>query len=224
VLNGFGLSFLTYLKVYLRIKSVSSLSEEIIIDTLDDITALKSDSDRGEEAWYALYTMPRTEKKVAERLESRGFSIYLPMYTTIRQWSDRKKKIQLPLIPGIVFIYTSLVGLSAALQCAGVVRVVRYLRKPARIRDYEINNLRVLLHEPNSVQLCEDVDIAIGIPVQVVQGAFFGVIGTCVRRQGRHHLVVSIESLNRQLELTLPVSFVETQTMPPMHRSPVAMA
>lgn len=212
------------MKVYLRTKSVNSLGEEIIVDTLDEITAIKSGSDRGEAAWYALYTMPRTEKKVAERLESRGFSMYLPMYTTIRQWSDRKKKIQLPLIPGIVFINTSLVGLNEALQCAGVVRVVRYLKKPARIRDYEINNLRVLLHEPNSVHLLDDVDIAEGIPVQVVRGAFFGVIGTCVRRQGRHHLVVSIEALNRQLELTLPVSFVETKTMPPMHRSPVAVS
>lgn len=211
------------MKVYLLIKSVYSLNDEIIVDTLDVNTALKSGSERVEDAWYALYTMPRTEKKVAERLESKGFSVYLPMFTTIRQWSDRKKKIQLPLIPGIVFIKTSLVGLNLALQCAGVVRVVKYLRKPARIRDYEINNLRVLLNEPNSVHLREEVDIAVGIPVQVVRGPFLGVIGTCVRRQGRHHLVVSIEALNRQLELTLPVSFIETQTVPPMHRSPVAV-
>ena len=200
------------------------MGEEIIVVTLDEITAQKAGSDREKDAWYALYTMPRTERKVAERLESKGFSIYLPMYTTIRQWSDRKKKIQLPLIPGIVFIKTSMAGLSSALQCAGVVRVVRYLKKPARIRDYEINNLRVLLHEPNSVHLLEDVDIAVGIPVQVVRGAFLGVIGTCVRRQGRHHLVVEIEALNRQLELTLPVSFVETQTKPPTLRTPMVLA
>lgn len=199
------------------------MNEEIIVDTLDVNTALKSDSERVGDAWYALYTMPRTEKKVAARLESKGFLVYLPLFTTIRQWSDRKKKMQLPLIPGIVFVHTSLSGLSMALQCAGVVRVVRYLQKPARIRDYEINNLRVLLNEPNSVHLREEVEIAVGISVQVVRGAFLGVIGTCVRRQGRHHLVVEIEALNRQLELTLPVSFVETQTVPPMHRSPVAV-
>jgi transcription antitermination factor NusG len=72
----------------------------------------------------------------------------------------------------------------------------------------------------NSVHLRDcDLDIDAGIPVQIVRGPFLGVVGTCIRRQGRHHLVVEIVALNRQLELTLPVSFIETKKMPPMHVS-----
>lgn len=110
------------------------------------------------------------------------------------------------------------------LACEGVVRVVRYLGKPARIRDYEINNLRLMLQAPYSVDLRETpMNIEEGIPVRVVRGPFLGVIGTCVRLQGRHRLVVEIKALGRQIALTLPVSFVETDKMPPVHLASIAV-
>jgi transcriptional antiterminator NusG len=208
------------LKVYLPLKSVISLLEEIFVDAIDENAGVNTGIARGDVAWFALYSMPRSEKKVADRLADKGFSVYLPLYTTVRQWSDRRKKVQMPLIPSIVFIQVALTELPSALACSGVLRVVRYLGKPARIRDYEINNLRVLLSGVNSVHLRDcDLDIDAGIPVQIVRGPFLGVVGTCIRRQGRHHLVVEIVALNRQLELTLPVSFIETKKMPPMHVS-----
>lgn len=194
--------------------------EEIFVDAIDEHAGVNTGDVRGDVAWFALYTMPRSEKKVADRLADKGFSVYLPLYTTVRQWSDRRKKVQMPLIPSIVFIQVALTELPTALACSGVLRVVRYLGKPARIRDYEINNLRVLLSGVNSVHLRDcDLDIDAGIPVQIVRGPFLGVVGTCIRRQGRHHLVVEIVALNRQLELTLPVSFIEAKKMPPMHVS-----
>ena len=45
--------------------------------------------------WYVLYTKPKNEKKVSEQLNSLGFEAYCPLVTTFRQWSDRKKKIQI---------------------------------------------------------------------------------------------------------------------------------
>ena len=48
--------------------------------------------------WFAVYTSPRTEQKVAERLEKEGYEVYLPLVTTLRQWSDRKKKVKIPLM------------------------------------------------------------------------------------------------------------------------------
>lgn len=211
------------MKVYLRIKSVVSLLEEIFVDAIKENPGVNSGVVQGDLAWYALYTMPRSEKKVADRLTENGFSVYLPLSTTVRQWSDRRKKVQVPLIPSVVFIKVALAELPMALAYPGVLRVVRYLGKPARIRDYEINNLRVLLSGAYSLYLREcEVNIDAGIPVQIVRGPFIGVVGTCIRRQGRHHLVVEVVALNRQLELTLPVSFIEAKMMHPMHHSSTA--
>lgn len=198
--------------------------EEIIVKTIDENAGGNAGVVQGNVAWFALYTMPRSEKKVAERLVDKGFTVYLPLFTTIKQWSDRKKKVQMPLIPSIVFIQIAMTDLPLALACAGVLRVVRYLGKPARIRDYEINNLRVLLSGGNSDYIRDCViNVEAGVPVQIVRGPFYGVVGTCVRRQGRHHLVVEIVALNRQLELTLPVSFIEAKRVSSIHLSPSAV-
>jgi len=44
-----------------------------------------------EAKWYAIYTRPRAEKQVAERLHEKGIHVYLPLQKKLRQWSDRKK-------------------------------------------------------------------------------------------------------------------------------------
>ena len=45
-----------------------------------------------EKNWLAIYTNSRAEKKVEERLIKEGIEAYCPTYTTVKQWSDRKKK------------------------------------------------------------------------------------------------------------------------------------
>ena len=54
--------------------------------------------------WYVLYTKPRHEIKALERLTQNGFEVYCPMKTTLKQWSDRKKKVSEPLLPSYLFI------------------------------------------------------------------------------------------------------------------------
>ena len=54
--------------------------------------------------WHVLYTKPRHEIKTLERLAQNGFEVYCPMKTTLKQWSDRKKKVSEPLLPSYIFI------------------------------------------------------------------------------------------------------------------------
>lgn len=200
------------------------MNERIIVESTYEITASHDGEEQLATVWFAFYTMPRTEKKVHDRLKAQGVDVFLPLVTTVRQWSDRKKKVQVPLIPSIVFARIPQENLNEVLQCAGVIRVIRFLGKPAPIREHEINNLRVLLHGTDSLNLREvPLGLEEGIPVRVVRGPFMGVVGICVRFQGRHRLVVEIEALSRQIELTLPVSFVETERMPPVHRTSAAV-
>jgi len=62
-----------------------------------------------EKKWYVVYTTPRGEKKANHRLEEKGIETYLPLRKTIRQWSDRKKKIEVPLFTSYLFVYVDLV-------------------------------------------------------------------------------------------------------------------
>lgn len=98
--------------------------------------------------WFALYTKPRSEKKVAENLAALGIEVYCPLVTTIKQWSDRKKKVESPLIPSYVFVKIEEANRKDVFQVAGVVQYVFWLGKPAKIQPHEIEALKTQLAAP----------------------------------------------------------------------------
>ncbi|MER3423997.1 MAG: hypothetical protein C4293_12995 [Nitrospiraceae bacterium] len=53
--------------------------------------------------WYALRTKSRFEKVVRGELMRRGIEQLLPTITRTSQWKDRKKQIEWPLFPGVLF-------------------------------------------------------------------------------------------------------------------------
>ena len=89
-------------------------------------------------AWYVLYTKPRTEKKVAQRLEQMGVAVYCPLITEIKQWKDRKKKLKSPLFKSYVFIQLQEQERNLVFDVPGVVKYLFWLGKPAVVRDEEI--------------------------------------------------------------------------------------
>ena len=88
--------------------------------------------------WYALYTQPRQEKKVVTRLEQLAIEVYCPLLIQVRQWSDRKKKVEVPLLPSYVFVMIAPHERDKVFQVSGVVRYLYWLGQPAIIRDEEI--------------------------------------------------------------------------------------
>ena len=92
--------------------------------------------------WYAIYTKPRNEKKVADKLEAIGIESYCPTITSIKQWSDRKKKVTSPVLPSYVFVKITEPRRNEVFDVSGVVRYVFWLGKPAVIREEEIKLLK----------------------------------------------------------------------------------
>ncbi len=159
--------------------------------------------------WYAVYTRPRSEKKVYELLNKNGFKSFLPLITTIRQWSDRKKKIKLPLISSYVFVKTNEKYLQNTLTINGVVRILKHLGKPAIIRDYEIENLKILLEDPDSITFINDVKLKKGDSIIVEKGPFNGLIAEFFNLKGKHRIIVRIEALGDFIEVNLPLSYIK---------------
>ena len=60
-----------------------------------------------ERKWYAIYTKPRWEKKLAEKLEEKRIDHYLPMVKTLKLWSDRKKWVNEPLFKSYIFVHVT---------------------------------------------------------------------------------------------------------------------
>lgn len=160
-------------------------------------------------SWYAFYVMPRAERKVRDKLVYKGVEAFLPLCESIRIWSDRKKKIKIPIISGVVFVRMRAQEQSIALATPGVVNVIRYMGRPAIIRDYEIENLKILTEQSSGYDILDQPVFEDGDLVKVVQGSFYGLIAQFVRTQGKFRVVVEVQALNSFIEVNVPVSFLQ---------------
>jgi len=119
--------------------------------------------------WYALYTRPRWEKKVADLLEKKKVEVYCPLNKVQKQWADRKKTIYEPLFTSYVFVFVSPEEHLKIKQTDGVVSFVYWLSKPAEIRQEEIDTIKRFLNEYENVML-EKMAVKLNDPVRIING------------------------------------------------------
>jgi len=144
--------------------------------------------------WLVIYTQPRAEKRVYDRLLEQNIEAYLPLYTTIRQWSDRKKKVELPLFNSYVFVKLNEKERNKVLQVFGVVRFLYYLKKPAIVRPKEIEAIKRFLNKTEGLK----IKVEKGDQVEIASGPLEGIYGRVIR-VGKGKLVLQIEQLNISL-------------------------
>ena len=159
--------------------------------------------------WFAVYTKSRSEQKVFQRLEKAAYKSFLPLITELRQWSDRKKKVKVPLISSYVFVKVQEKDLVAIYTIPGVVGVLKYLGHPAKITDVEINNLKIVANHKEATKTIAPCLLTHGKPVQVIKGPFKGLIAVYLSNKGKHRIVVNIEALNSFTEINLPLSHIQ---------------
>jgi transcriptional antiterminator RfaH len=125
--------------------------------------------------WYVVYTTPRAERKTYQRLVDKQIEAFFPEYTTLRQWSDRKKRVTVPLFNSYLFLHLDLAKEKyEVLDTFGVVRFVHYLGQPAVVRDEEIEGIRFMLANYNQI---ETEALEPGSRVTLTSGAFKGQSG-----------------------------------------------
>ncbi len=147
--------------------------------------------------WYALYTKPRWEKKVAKLLDDQGIENYCPINKVTRQWSDRKKVILEPVFKGYVFVKVSEVDKWEVKNVNGVLNYVYWLGKPATIRDEEIYTIRKFLNEFTDVEVT-DLSLKVSSAVRIKTGVLMNYHGVLVEMIG-NKARVKIESMGLQL-------------------------
>ena len=144
-----------------------------------------------ERAWYAVYTNSRAEKRVSDRINEMGIETFLPLQKTLRQWSDRKKLIEKPLISSYVFVRAIPKEFFSIRTTDGVVKFIMIQGKPVPIPEAQITNLRILCGSDAEVTLSSDV-YAKGDKVEVIVGSLTGLRGELIRVGRKHKVVIRI--------------------------------
>lgn len=160
-----------------------------------------------ENQWYALYTIAHHEKRVAQQLEERQLECFLPLYRSVRRWSDRRKEVQLPLFPGYLFVYTDLAERSRILRVASVVHFVCCNGQPTPVPAVEIENLRSALSGNARVQ--PHPYLKAGRRVRVHSGPMAGLEGILTARRGRLRVVLAIDPIMRSVAVEVGADEVE---------------
>ena len=117
--------------------------------------------------WYVLYTAARAEKQVAQRISGEGIEAFLPLHRRKRKWSDRVKVIEEPLFRSYVFVKCADHQLYNLRQIPGVAAILLYDRRPAKVRDVEIDAVKEFLNYAENREI-----VSSGDKVQILCGSF----------------------------------------------------
>jgi transcription antitermination factor NusG len=150
-------------------------------------------------SWYVVYTKPKWEKKVAEKLSQAGIECYCPLITQIKQWSDRKKKVEVPLFNSYVFVQLEEINRNSVFDIPGVVRYLFWLGKPAIVRDEEINIIKKSLDDTNISEVSVS-SIQVGDRIKLESGVFSNQ-NAIVQEVSKTHYIMVLESLGCVLKI-----------------------
>jgi transcription antitermination factor NusG len=147
--------------------------------------------------WHVIYTKPRWEKKVHALLEARNIESFCPINRTIKKWSDRNKKVNMPLFPSYGFVYILEEEKLKVREIPGVVNFVYWLKKPAIIRSTEIEKIRNFVEKYENIELAA-ADYKIGNKL-TIEHISLGKLEGVISEVSKHKIELIVKSLNIKL-------------------------
>lgn len=164
------------------------------------------------QAWFAAYTVPRHEKRVAQHLSTREIEHFVPLYRTNRRWKDGSRvTLELPLFPNYVFVRISMAQRIRVLNAPGVLYIVEGIgKKPAILPEADINGLRTGLQqcraEPHPY-------LTAGKRAIIRSGPFAGMKGIVVRTKAACRIVLSLDLIRESI--AVEVGAEDLEPLPP---------
>lgn len=147
--------------------------------------------------WYPLYTRSRFEKVAYDSLISAGYEAYLPLQKTLRQWSDRKKWVEMPLFRSYVFAKIETKQVQNVLHVRGISRFIYFNGQPASMRDQDIELIKKLLENNIPIEI-EDGLPEIGEYITLKDGVLAGYTGK-VTGVSSSKIIVELEEFNKSI-------------------------
>ena len=161
------------------------------------IVTVTTDREAHPKRWIAVLVQMCTEKKVGERLSKLGIENYVPTQTEIRQWSDRKKKVERVVIPMVVFIHTDEKTERSLRMQSFIRKILTYPGQTAAavIPDDQIERLKFMLNQSDSPVEMMEQNLQVGDKVQIVRGALKGLEGEFFKSVDKSVVAIHIEAL-----------------------------
>lgn len=152
--------------------------------------------------WYALYTRSRWEKRCAELIKANGYQVYLPLIKTLRQWSDRKKKVEIPLISGYVFVNISESEYYKILETPGIVCYVTFEGKAAPIRSSQIEAIKMAIDGGLKMEHTNKY-LSPGQKVKIISGPMKNMEGEYEETVNKSNFIINLNNIGFSLKVEI---------------------
>jgi transcription antitermination factor NusG len=164
-------------------------------------TIARLDVNTGGLPWFALRVRSGREPRVADHLASKGYELFLPLYSCHRRWSDRMKKVDLPLFPGYLFCRFNPYNRLPILKTPWLLQIVGFTNNPSPVKDEEIRSIRTIVASGATVEPFPFLNI--GEKVRIESGPLAGLVGIVAQFKGKQKLVLSISLLQRSVAVEI---------------------
>jgi transcription antitermination factor NusG len=155
------------------------------------------------ENWYALHTRSRHERVVENRLQQQGISTFCPIVSEVHRWSDRRKKVEVPLFSCYVFVHLAMTPGERAkiFRAEGFLGFVGVRGQALPIPDEQIDAVRAIIDQ--KLPWCSHSYLKVGQRIRIRGGALDGVEGIYLSRNGEDSLVVSVDAVQRSMAVRI---------------------
>lgn len=165
-----------------------------IVRTIKSFTMTENPANQKE--WHVVTTRARAEKKVYANLKDKNVECFLPLQKKLRQWKDRKKWVEMPIISGYCFVHISKKEYEKVLRTDLVAGYVRFEGKPARIPHQQIEFLKKMLNQSDFEVEVSQENFAPGKRVEIIAGPLIGVQGELLSHRGKDRFILRIQQMN----------------------------
>jgi len=165
---------------------------------------------RATKNWYVFYTKSRQEKKVEDLLLRDGYEVFLPTQKVMRQWSDRKKRVEVPLFNSYIFVKELPHKISDIVQTPGIAWNIRHNGKPAILREQEFELIQRFITTGYFLESTGDVEkFQVGDRARIIDGPLAGVSGILTGHDKNQRFNILLEGIQQVIQVQLPASLLK---------------
>jgi transcriptional antiterminator RfaH len=158
--------------------------------------------------WYPVYTHPRAEKKAYLALVNKGVETYLPLQRQLKNWSDRKKWVEEPLIKSYLFVHIAEHEQTEVLMTKGIARFIYFSGRITSMPDKQIEELKLLMASPFELEITEE-NLQPGENIIIKAGPLKGMTGEIVSYRSQKQLILRLSGLGCSIIVNVAVALIE---------------
>jgi len=163
----------------------------------------------GTKNWFAVFTVPRNEKRVAEHFRIREIESFLPLFESQRRWRDGSKPVlQLPLFPCYIFVRIDRRMRVSVLEVPGVIMIVGSMRQALQVPDSYIQVLREGLRQ-GKIEAHECLHVEAGAKVRIRSGLMAGMEGVLIRKKNSFRVLLTLEMIMKSMTVEIGMDDIE---------------